>query len=167
MSIDMNKTITEASLDNLHDIIVPEAIGFFPPAPGWYVVALLLLALLFHFSIGFYKRHKKSLYRREAIEELGSYEAQGEDKEKTLHLLTLAKRVAIAAYGREEIAKLSGESWWDFMEKHSKAIISKELRVSVNSLLYDKSYAYNTADYKEIEKFVQSWVKTHKVAEDV
>ena len=48
MSVDMNKTIAEASLDNFHYIIVPDAVGYFPPAPGWYVLALLALALLFH-----------------------------------------------------------------------------------------------------------------------
>ena len=50
MPVDMNKTIAQASLDNLHDIIVPDGVGFFPPAPGWIVVGLLLLALLFHFQ---------------------------------------------------------------------------------------------------------------------
>ena len=49
MSTDMNKTIAEASLDNLHDIIMPDAVGLFPLAPGWVMVLLLLLALLFHF----------------------------------------------------------------------------------------------------------------------
>ncbi len=34
MSVKMNQTIAEASLDNLHDIIIPPAIGFFPLAPG-------------------------------------------------------------------------------------------------------------------------------------
>ncbi len=161
----MNKTIAEASLDNLHDIILPEAVGYLPPAPGWYVLALLVLALLFHFSMGFYKRYKKSLYRREALDELGSYEAQG--KEEMLHLLTLAKRVAIAAYGREEIAKLSAESWWNFMEQHSKARVSKELRVQIANLLYDKTYDTKSIDSSAIKKFVTLWIKTHKVSPHV
>ena len=50
MSIDMNQTIAQASLDNLNDIIVPEAVGFLPLAPGWILVILLVLSLLFHFA---------------------------------------------------------------------------------------------------------------------
>jgi len=165
MSVDMNKTIAEASLDNLHDIIIPDAVGYLPPAPGWYVLGLLVLALLSHFSVGFYKRYEKSLYRREALDELGSYEEQGKDE--TLHLLTLAKRVAIIAYGREEIAKLSGDSWWDFMEQHSKAKVSKELRVQIANLLYDKAYEPNSVDYSAIKEFVTLWIKTHKVSDHV
>jgi len=165
MSVDMNKTIAEASLDNLHDIIIPDAVGYLPPAPGWYVLGLLVLALLFHFSMGFYKRYKKSLYRREALDELGSYEEQG--KEVTLHLLTLAKRVAITAYGREEIAKLSGDRWWDFMEQHSKVKVSKELRAQIANLLYNKAYDTNSVDYSATKDFVTLWIQTHKVSEHV
>lgn len=161
----MNKTIAEASLDNLHDIIVPNAIGYLPPAPGWYVVGLLFLALLFHFGMRYYKRYKKALYRREALAELGRYNEQS--KEEILHLLTLAKRVAIAAYGREQIAKLSGDSWWDFMEQHSKIKVSKDLRIQIDTLLYDKSCVFNSSDHTMIKEFVSLWIKTHKVSEDV
>ena len=60
MPIDMNQTIAEASLDNLNDIIVPDAVGFFPLAPGWVIVILLVLALLFHFAFMAYSRYKRS-----------------------------------------------------------------------------------------------------------
>ena len=165
MSVDMNKTIAEASLDNLHDIIIPEAVGCLPPAPGWYMLGLLLLALLGHFVMNAYKRYKKSLYKREALVEVGRYKE--ESKEDMIHLLTLAKRVAITAYGREEIAKLSGDSWWDFMEQHSKAKVSKELRVQIAYLLYDRDYDHDSVDYPAIKNFVTLWIKTHKVSDHV
>jgi len=165
MSVDMNQTIAEASLDNLHDIIVPEPIGFFPLAPGWVMVALLLLALFFHFSVHAYKRYKKSLYKREALAELGKYTQ--ESREETLALLALAKRVAIVVYGRVVIAKLTGEEWWDFMEKHSKAKVSKELRIELSHLLYSESYQSSSAEYRAIKKFVTTWIKTHKGSLDV
>ena len=161
----MNKTIAEASLDNLHDIIVPEAIGYLPLAPGWYVVGLIVLALLFHFGMYFYKQYQESLYKREALVELAHYKAQGKDE--VIKLLTLAKRVAISAYGREKIAKLSGESWWDFMEEHSKAKVNKALRVEIDNILYDKTYESNASDATSIRAFVTRWIKTHKVTKDV
>lgn len=160
MPIDMNKTIAEASLDNLHNIIVPNAVGFFPLAPGWVMVALLLLALFVHFAIQAYTHYAKSLYRREALEELGRY--THETKEETLALLTLAKRVAIAAYGRGAIAKLSAENWWDFMEQHSKATVSRKLRVEISHLLYDEAYQSNSSQHTSIKEFVTLWIKTHK-----
>ena len=103
---------------------------------------------------------RKSFYKREALKELENY--SNEDREEILTLLTLAKRVAIAAYGRDQIAKLSGESWWDFMEKHSKVKINKRLRVELSDLLYDVSKQFESAQYDSVKEMVTLWIKTHK-----
>lgn len=161
----MNKTIADASLDNLHDIIVPEAVGFFPPAPGWYIVALLFLALLFHFSVQRYKQYKKSQYKREALKELLTYKQRS--KEDVIALLSLAKRVGLAAFERSIIAKLSDDSWWDFMEQHSKVKVDAQLRVTLSKLLYDASYSMNDPLYEQTSALVTVWIKTHKEDNDV
>jgi len=161
----MNKTIAEASLDNLHDIIVPEAVGFLPPAPGWTIVLLLLLALLFHTLVKVYTHYKRSLYRREALKELGTYRQQS--KKNASSLLLLAKRVGIAAYGREVIVKLYDDAWWDFMEKHSKANVSQEVRGDISKLLYDETYTMNSELQDNIITFVTLWINTHKGQSDV
>lgn len=157
----MNKTIEEASLDNLNDIIVPDAVGFFPMAPGWIIVGLLLLTIPFHFAVKSYKKYKKSLYRREALKELEESKENG--KEASIALLALARRVAIAAYGREATAKLTGDAWWNFMEEHSKVQISGEMREKITTLLYDTQSANDTSSYQTIRSIVRVWIKTHKV----
>jgi hypothetical protein len=165
MSVDMNQTIAQASLDNLHDIIVPEAVGFFPLAPGWMVVILLALGLFFHFVFQAYKGYQRSLYKREALKELDSYTKESRDE--MIALVTLAKRVAIAAYGRKQIAKLSGESWWDFMEEHSKVKMRKELRAELSDLLYGTPKENDTSQYTVVKDLVTLWIKTHKVTDHV
>jgi hypothetical protein len=165
MSVDMNKTIAEASLDNLHDIMVPEAVGFFPPAPGWIIVLLLLLALLFHFAVHKYKHYKKSQYRREALKELVVYKKN--TKASAIALLLLAKRVGITMYGRKEVAKFTGDSWWDFMEQHSKAKVTTQMRQEIAKLLYDESFIMNDALHTDITHFVTVWIKTHRMDKDV
>jgi len=165
MPVDMNKTIAEASLDNLHDIIVPDAIGFFPPAPGWYIVGLLLLTLLFHWSIQGYKKYQKSQYKRDALKELETYNQS--NKEEVIMLLSLAKRVGIVAFGRPNIAKLSDDSWWDFMEQHSKAKVPSALRITLSKCLYDASYIMDSGLYEQTKTMVTVWIKTHKENKDV
>jgi len=165
MAVDMNKTIAEASLDNLHDIIVPEAIGFFPPAPGWYIIGLLLLALLFHWAIQGYKKYQKSQYKRDALKELETYSQS--NKEEVIALLSLAKRVGIAAFGRPNIAKHSDDSWWDFMEQYSKAKVPSKLRIALSKLLYDSRYSMENGLYEETKTVVAVWIKTHKENKDV
>lgn len=165
MSIDMNQTIAEASLDNLHDIIIPDAAGLFPLAPGWVMVLLLVLALLFHFILQGYKHYKKSQYRREALQELVIYAK--ESKGNTVALLSLAKRVGIAAYGRKEVAKLSANNWWDFMEEHSKVKVNSGLRQEIEKLLYNEAYELSDALHSEVRESVVTWIKTHRRDGDV
>ena len=165
MPADSNKTIVEASLDHLHDIIIPDAIGFFPPAPGWYILLLVLLALLFHFSAQAYNRYKKSHYKREALKELPNYTK--ESRENVMALLALAKRVGIFAYGRAEVAGLSESKWWSFMEKHSKVSIGTQTQEAIYKLLYDESYKMHHALHADTLSFVTHWINTHKVAHHV
>jgi len=165
MPVDMNQTIQEASLDNLHDIILPDAVGFFPLAPGWIIVGVLLLSLLFHFVVKGYERYKKTLYRREALRELERN--TDESKEEAVVLLSLARRVAIAAYGREETAPLTGDAWWNFMENNSKVQISGELREKITTLLYDRRSTGEYSYYQTIRSIVEVWIKTHKVPGNV
>ena len=164
MSVDMNKTIAEASLDNLHDIIVPEPIGVFPLAPGWTVLILLCLTLLFHFGWQRYLLYRKEQYRRDALEELQLLNKN--NISHTLSLLSLAKRVGISAYGRESIATLTDDNWWDFMQSHSQTSVPQDLRESIQNFLYaDKPLDNST--YKLLFSAVETWIKTHKVQDNV
>ena len=165
MPIDMNKTIEQASLNNLHDIVVPDAIGFFPLAEGWYVVLLLVLTMAFHFAVKRYMAYKRELYRREAMLELDSYDEQ--NKEDVLNLLSLAKRVAINAYGREIVAKLSDNKWWDFVEENSDILVDNKLRNDISNLIYCDDCEITFAPYEEIENMVREWITTHKVSTNV
>jgi len=165
MPVDMNQTIQEASLDNLHDIILPDAVGLFPVAPGWILVGISLLTLLFHFAVKGYDHYKKTLYKREALRELER--SKYDSKEGLVALLTLARRVAIAAYGREATAKLTGDAWWNFMEQHSKVQMSGELREKIATLLYDSSSTEDTSSYQTMRSIVEVWIKTHKVSDNV
>ena len=164
MSADMNRTLAEASLDNLHDIIVPEPIGIFPLAPGWTVLILLFLTLLFHFGWQKYTLYKKAQYRRDAIAELESLRENS--MEDILSLLSLAKRVGISAYGRERIATLTEDAWWDFMQSHSKAEIQADLREQIDKVLYAEK-PLDDADYSALFLQIERWISTHRGAEDV
>ena len=160
MPQDMNKTIAEASLDNLHDIIVPDAVGFFPLSSGWIIVLFLALTLLFHFSFLAYKQYQKTLYKREALKEL-------EKESDLLTLLSLAKRVGIVAYGRDKIALLSAEAWWDFMQMHSDVKVEQTLRTEIEKCLYDAQYEIDKSMLEKVKIMVTMWIKTHKVGADV
>ncbi|BAF73324.1 DUF4381 domain-containing protein [Sulfurovum sp. NBC37-1] len=156
MSTDVNKTLEAlGSLDKLHDIITPEPVGFFPLASGWYILLALLAAWLFHVGFLRYKAYQRNRYRRDALNELGSEKSASE-------LLSLAKRVALSAYGREQVARLSGEAWWNFMETYSQTQVPQSLRDEADKVLYLPGYEISPEDHSALYKVTKVWISTHK-----
>jgi len=60
---------TANPLDQLKDIHLPEAVGFWPPALGWWLLAAVFVVILLT-GILLYKRHQKNAYRRSAVRQL-------------------------------------------------------------------------------------------------
>ena len=63
-------------LANLHDIHLPESIGWWPLAPGWYGLTLLLILILMvaSFLVGRYYLNGRA--RRQALRLLTTYRQQ-------------------------------------------------------------------------------------------
>jgi hypothetical protein len=102
-------------VEGLRDIALPGPVAMLPPAPGWYVVALALLALAF-WGYGRYQRAiAASRYRREALAELESIvealQRPGGRHELAARLPPLLKRVALQVEPRAEVAGLTGAAW--------------------------------------------------------
>jgi len=109
------------SLQNLHDIVIPAAPAWLPPAPGWYALSLTLLLLLTWGAWHRYRIWQRNRYRRQALVELDRLEQAWIQATATQRLLlplpVLIKRAALAAYGRERVASLSGIPWLAFLDR--------------------------------------------------
>jgi uncharacterized protein DUF4381 len=102
-------------VEGLRDIATPAPVSMLPPAPGWYVVGLVLLAVAL-WGYGRYQRARASRrYRREALVELdGIVEAlqrPGGRHELAARLPPLLKRVALHVEPRAAVAALTGAAW--------------------------------------------------------
>ena len=107
------KVQQSGDLSKLNDIVLPDAVPFWPPAPGWYFVfALLALALVVGLFLAV-RRWQRRAYRREAERELERLRAAGEWTE----LSSLLKRTALVTYPRSLVAPLSGEAWLAFLDR--------------------------------------------------
>ena len=98
------------SLNNLRDIVPPDAPPLWPLATGAW---LLLLMLASSAIILIYQRRqakKRNAYRRAGLALL--------DGVRTVHDVSVVlKRVALAAYPREQVASLYGEDWATFLRQ--------------------------------------------------
>lgn len=150
------------SLERLHDIVTSPPVPFLPPAPGWYVLglaAVMGLALLVAHAI---RRWRADAYRRAAMAELAACTTPAE---RLAAMPSLLKRVALTAFGREEVAALSGQAWLAWLDRTggTKGFSQGDGRV-LGQLVYDPA-AWTRLSANEIEAAVgagKAWIRGHR-----
>ncbi len=97
----------------------PPPLGWWPLAPGWWgLMALLLLAAL---ALVWLHRRRQApssrRWQRTALRELAVLQTQPglDDAQLAQGLQLLLRRYAVARYGHEAVAALSGEAWIAFV----------------------------------------------------
>ena len=109
------------ALSALRDIHLPEAVPLWPPAPGWWVAAGLVVALAVALRLVQLRRRRS--VSRAALRELDRLEREHEKTRDAgvyaVRLSALLRRVALARFPRNEVASLHGETWIDFLNRAS------------------------------------------------
>jgi hypothetical protein len=105
-----------ASLQNLHDIVTPGPVGWWPLAPGWYVAAAVALGAILWLAWRMWKRWRRNRYRGQALRELARIR-RGDGREGLSALPVLLKRAALSAWPRETVAALVGLDWHRFLDE--------------------------------------------------
>ncbi len=101
---------------DLHDILAAPPPAFWPPAPGWWVLAVLVLSLLV-VSIWQGLRIVRQRRRRARIlSELDNLTTHSPDQVVT-QVSMLLRRVALMHFTRHEVAPLSGKAWLAFLDR--------------------------------------------------
>lgn len=106
-------------LQALHPLREPPEIGWWPPAPGWWLLCALLLFAFTGTAWLIYCRYSRNAYRRQGLLALQSLHEQYRSSGDLAVLLTgvnaLLKSVALRAWPRRDIAALSGTEWLLFL----------------------------------------------------
>jgi len=99
----------------LRDLHLPDAIGWWPLAPGWWVVVAILCAVLGYILLCTYRRWQFNAPRRYAMRELAYYEAEYLKHRNPVtlgkQLSELLRRGMLAYAPREDVAGLTGGDW--------------------------------------------------------
>ncbi|WP_166738861.1 DUF4381 domain-containing protein [Psychromonas algarum] len=99
-------------------IIIPSsAPSAWPPAPIYWLILVLLIVVI-GLTVFLIKRHLK---KQKIIKQALSTLIQLQQKQVTFAQLNqLLKGVALQYYPREQVASLSGQAWFMFIQQHSK-----------------------------------------------
>lgn len=156
------------SLDNLHPIVLPPVQGIWPIAPGWYMIAFLLLAVAIFFVLRFMQKRKANQYRLDALTQLAVLQKtldQGEAENALRALPVLIKATALYAYSRKTIASLYGDGWIDFLnETLGTPHFNKEDGVLLAQISYgtpNAILAVSKQQSSQLFSHVKYWVQHH------
>ena len=84
-----------ADLSHLADIAMPLPVPWWPPAPGWWILAAAFLAALAILATMAVRRYRRNAYRRAALAELAAINVA--DPTSGVSISAGTKRVALVA----------------------------------------------------------------------
>ena len=149
----------------LHPLREPGLIGWWPLAPGWWIVIGLVVLALAALAFALYRQYAANSYRRLAVEQLqsihGQWLADGDSQSYTVAINALLKRVALYAYPAREVAAFSGSRWTQFLNEGLLASGSSFPDSFINAAYQQQ---VSSSDCQNLLDTAQRWVNKHKVA---
>ncbi len=136
------------SLSNLRGIVIPDAPPIWPLAPGAWVALGMIGFVLFFVAWRIHTVRRRNAYRKSGLLLLCGA--------ATVHdVSVILKRVALAAFPREQVASLYGDDWAAFMYRTCPRQDFEELV---------KSDASADSDERLIA-LASTWIRYHRVPE--
>lgn len=160
----MSSSNAQALLAQLQDIHLPEAVGKWPLAPGWYVLIVLCLLVILGGGIYLRSRYLSAGAKRQALHLLALYQLQYQQGASLQHISAqlgeLLRRVALVYFPRVEVAGLQGEKWLTFLNHSAKGIDFYSVRRELLELPYHPQPQVNTLDL--LFHLVKTWIKQRR-----
>lgn len=152
--------INEPTLAQLHDIHLPKAIQWWPLAPGWYLLAAIILTVCSTSLIWLYRRYTRNKAKRLALRLLITIERDhlrdGDSQLSSTRVSELLRRVAIAYYPRTQVAKLHGKAWVVFLNTSAKNV---DFNTVYEQLIEWPYRPKHTHELHRLFEITRQWIK--------
>jgi Domain of unknown function (DUF4381) len=105
----------------LRDIHLPGDAPLWPPAPGWWLLAVVVVALLVWgglLALRHYRIHRQRTRVMAVLENLEHGLGRDRTPEALAAISILLRRLALMRYPRAQVASLSGAAWLAFLDAH-------------------------------------------------
>ena len=144
-------------MQNLHDIVLPEAVAYIPRTGAWLVVMAVVLGCCVWGVVAWMRHRRRNRYRRAALARLADIEARGAFAE----LPALVKQTALAFNPRREVASLSGGDWLRYLDETYRG---NAFTRGPGRLLPEIAYARTDGvDTGALVALVRQWIRDHHV----
>ena len=150
-------------LAKLQDIHLPSEVGIWPPAIGWWLLAIIIIASLA--ALIFFVRQKKSrnAYRVAALAELNRAQKNCANNADYLQALSIVlRRTAISAYGSGFNPSLKGTAWLEWLDAQcdkTRQQFSQGIGTALLIGPYQKNPDYDRA---ALHQLATVWIIEHR-----
>lgn len=136
----------------IRDLHLPEPIGWWPLAPGWWVLIALLFAGLAWLLVKWVRRYRAAAARRYALRSLKAIEARFESGENVVTLCRevseLVRRAMLAYAPREDVAGLTGDAWLTWLDT---GLANPTFETGAGRAIVEAPYRDPERDYDDID----------------
>ena len=141
-------TIDPYSLNNLRDIVIPDPPPLWPFATGlWIAIGVVILTIgLIIWRLMIVRR--RNAYRRAGLQLLSTATS-------TRDVSVIMKRVALAAFPREQVASLYGGDWIAFLQETCPS-------VSFTAEIAGEDSASPSGEFITLAR---TWIQRHRVSD--
>ncbi len=155
-------------LNQLADIHLPEPVGLWPPAAGWWILAALLLAVLYfggRYAIAAWRLRRfcaHALLELDRIyDEFATNEADDTNAARLRYvnaLNSVLRRVALAHFPNSAAAGLGGEDWLRFLQATGNcASLDRELAAALSHGRFQPTIS---VDADSLHVFGREWIRS-------
>lgn len=150
---------TSDPLAQLRDIHLPDPVSWWPPAIGWWLLAITVLGFVILVSYFLRRYIHRNRYRKEVKQELKRLVAARDNYstgEMLEQLTRLLRRVAIQTRGRTAVAPLVGEAWLRFLDSEGG---TDQFTMGPGRVLGEGLYRQQVdADLEQLLPLVEKWL---------
>lgn len=149
-------------LAQLRDIHLPDTGGFWPPAPGWWLLALLSLTALALAVLWWRRRLRRNRWLKCASRELAELERSATPEPAWFaQVNALLKQAARQRYPERFPEALSGDAWVDFLLATAprERIASRPIAEAMVEASWRPSVSADPAD---VVRFSRLWLRGQK-----
>ncbi|MEM7434787.1 MAG: DUF4381 domain-containing protein [Myxococcota bacterium] len=148
-------------LPGWEEIVVPEPVSMTPQTIGWAALGIALALVVVWAAVRAVRIVRRNRYRRAALRELKAIRRAPETH--AVQVPALLKRTALGAFGRTQVASLSGAAWVAFLERTCpSAGFDGVTGDALIQLAYRGQDGIPTAVMMKLLDVSEAWIRGHR-----
>ena len=150
-------------LQQLRDVHLPAEVSWWPPAIGWWLLAILILASLFYLRRKLISIRQRRHYRKIALQELNQQRERWlESPDNSVYLQSVShilRRSTRHLIGGNALLALSGLDWANAINDYADGCLDHQ---TIDALTVGTYKANPAADIEHIHQQLTHWLSAHK-----